>query len=88
MKPSTDGSSSAFVSHPAPELAFLDALNAAGLDYVGPIIADGVLHRFKVNGDHNPNSSTRSTWTALLRGISAVSSAASRKTGVRSRATR
>ena len=36
--------------------AFLDAIQAAGLDYSGPIIADGVLHRIKVNGDRNPNS--------------------------------
>ena len=55
MKPSVDGSSFASVNH-APEIAFLDALNAAGLEFPGPIIADGVLHRFKVNGDRNPNS--------------------------------
>lgn len=55
MKLSTDSSSSASVFH-APETAFLDAMQAAGLDYAGPIIADGVLHRFKVNGDRNPNS--------------------------------
>ena len=39
-----------------PDIAFLDAMRAAGLDYAGPIIADGVLHRFKAHGDRNPNS--------------------------------
>ena len=38
------------------ESAFLSAITAAGLDYQGPIIADGALHRFKANGDPNPNS--------------------------------
>ena len=54
MKPSVDGSSFTSKNH-APEAAFLDALNAAGLDYSGPIIADSALHRFKVKGDRNPN---------------------------------
>lgn len=35
---------------------FQSEMTAAGLDYQGPIIADGALHRFKVNGDHGPNS--------------------------------
>lgn len=55
MKPSSDSSSSTSVFH-SPESAFLDAMRAAGLDYSGPIIADGVLHRFKVNGDLTENS--------------------------------
>ena len=38
------------------ETDFRAALNAAGLEYSGPIIADGVLHRFKADGDRNPNS--------------------------------
>ena len=54
MKPSADGSSPASEIHA--ESAFLDAMRAAGLDYAGPIIADGALHRIKVNGDRNPNS--------------------------------
>lgn len=35
---------------------FRQAFQPTGLDYVGDIIADGHLHRIKVNGDHNPNS--------------------------------
>lgn len=46
----------AAVSAVSPEVSFLEAINAAGLDYSGPIIADGVLHRFKANGDRTPNS--------------------------------
>ena len=42
------------------ESAFLDKIRAAGLDYAGDIIADGRLHRIKVNGDRNPN-----TWYVL-----------------------
>ena len=38
-----------------PEAAFLDAMRAAGLDYQGAVIPDGLLHRFKVNGETNPN---------------------------------
>lgn len=38
------------------ENAFLDAMQAAGLDYTGPVIADGILHRIKINGDKAPNS--------------------------------
>ena len=38
------------------EQEFLTAMQAAGLDYNGPIIADDQLHRVKINGDHNPNS--------------------------------
>jgi len=36
--------------------AFLDAMRAAGLDYTGDIVADGALHRVKVNGDRNSNT--------------------------------
>lgn len=39
-----------------PESSFRAAMAAAGLDYPGELIADGELHRIKVNGDHNPNS--------------------------------
>jgi len=39
----------------APE-HFRGALRAAGLDYAGPIMADGKLHRFRVEGDHNRNA--------------------------------
>ncbi len=35
---------------------FRQAVQAAGLDYPGEIIADGNLHRIKVNGDRSPNS--------------------------------
>ncbi len=35
---------------------FRDAMTAAGLAFDGEIIADGALHRAKVNGDRNPNS--------------------------------
>ena len=38
-----------------PEVAFLDAMRAAGLDCQDPIIGDGKLHRFKINGEANPN---------------------------------
>ncbi|HRZ07461.1 MAG TPA: phage/plasmid primase, P4 family [Candidatus Competibacteraceae bacterium] len=38
------------------ESAFLDAIRAAGLDYVGPILADAGIKRFKANGDRAPNS--------------------------------
>ena len=67
MKPSADGSSPASEIHA--ESAFLDAMRAAGLDYAGPIIADGALHRIKVNGDRNPNS----FYTLHLDGIAAGS---------------
>ena len=40
----------------APEVAFADAMHAAGLDYHGSIISDGRLHRIKVNGDRQQNS--------------------------------
>ena len=52
MKSSVDDSSSAFVS----ESAFLSAINAAGLEFQGPIIADGAIHRFKANSDRSKNS--------------------------------
>lgn len=35
---------------------FRAAMRAAGLDYAGPIISDGKLHRFKAEGDHDRNS--------------------------------
>ena len=38
------------------ENKFHDAMRAAGLDYDGPIIADGQRHRIKVNGDRKPDS--------------------------------
>ena len=38
------------------ESAFITAMAAAGLEYHGEIVADGQLHRIKVNGDHNPNA--------------------------------
>ena len=66
MKLSFDSSSFTPVFE-SPEIAFLDAMRAAGLDYSGPIIADGALHRFKVNGDKAENS-----WYVLhLDGIAA-----------------
>ncbi len=55
MKSSFDDSSSAPVFH-SHETAFRSAMQSAGLDYAGDIIADGALHRIKVNGDRNPNS--------------------------------
>jgi putative DNA primase/helicase len=36
--------------------AFRAALRAAGLDYAGPLAADGRLHRFKCQGDRERNS--------------------------------
>ncbi len=39
-----------------PAESFRAALLAAGLDYSGPIIADGRLHRFKAAGDRDRNS--------------------------------
>ena len=38
------------------ESAFVAAINAAGLEFTGPIVADGGLQRFKVNGDKAKNS--------------------------------
>ena len=66
MKSSFDDSSSTSVNH-SPEIAFLDAMRSAGLDYSGPIVADGVLHKIKVNGDHKENS----FYTLHLDGIAA-----------------
>ena len=34
---------------------FRRALDCAGLDYAGPIVPDGLLHRFKAEGDHDRN---------------------------------
>ncbi|HPE73250.1 MAG TPA: hypothetical protein PK018_13970, partial [Candidatus Competibacter sp.] len=36
--------------------SFRSAMLAAGLDYAGKIIADGTLHRIKINGDKATNS--------------------------------
>ncbi len=38
------------------EEAFRVALQSHGLDYDGPILADGKLHRIRANGDPEPNS--------------------------------
>ena len=54
MKSIHDSGVNTAVCHP--EIDFLSAINAAGLKFQGPIIADGVLHRFKGDGDRNPNS--------------------------------
>lgn len=54
MKSVADSGVNAPACHP--ETAFLSAMNAAGLEFQGAIIADGTLHRVKVNGDRNPNS--------------------------------
>ena len=63
-----DNSSSTSVN-PAPEIAFLDAINDAGLEFPGPIIADGRLHTFKANGEKQPKG-----WYVLhLDGIAAGS---------------
>jgi len=43
--------------------AFRAAMRAAGLDYTGPITADGKLHRFKAEGD-----SARNSWLVLHAG--------------------
>ena len=43
--------------------SFRAALRAAGLDYVGPITADGHLHRFKAEGD-----AARNSWYVLHAG--------------------
>ena len=40
-----------------------DAMRHAGLEYAGPIISDGRLHRFKADGDHARNS-----WYVLYKG--------------------
>src|SRR5690349_6285437 len=34
---------------------FRSAMRASGLEYTGPIVADGQLHRFKAEGDHSRN---------------------------------
>lgn len=39
-----------------PTETFRGAMKDTGLDYGGPIAADGSLHRFKAEGDHNANS--------------------------------
>ncbi len=36
--------------------SFRSALRAAGLDYAGPVLADGKLHRFRAGEDREPNS--------------------------------
>ena len=38
------------------EQEFIDAIRSAGLEPPPNIIADGVIHRFRSNGDDNPNS--------------------------------
>ena len=47
-----------------------EAMHRAGLDYAGPIIADGRLHRFKADGDHNRNS-----WFVLFPGNTTIPAA-------------
>ena len=37
------------------EADFRQAMSAAGLVFAGEIVADGVLHRFKADGDHAPD---------------------------------
>ena len=54
MKSIHDSGVNTAVCHP--KIDFLSAMNTAGLKFQGPIIADGVLHRFKANDDRNPNS--------------------------------
>lgn len=46
---------------------FRPAMRAEGLDYAGPIQADGRLHRFKSEGDHDRNS-----WYVLHDGTPAA----------------
>ena len=49
------------------ESSFLTAINAAGLEFPGPVIADGAIHPFKVNGDK-----AKKSWYVLhLDGIPA-----------------
>src|SRR5438093_971487 len=42
---------------------FRHAMRQAGLDYAGPILADGRLHHFKAEGDK-----TRNSWYVLYAG--------------------
>src|SRR4051812_40485624 len=35
---------------------FRIAMGSVGLHFDGPVVADGKIHRFKVHGDHSPNS--------------------------------
>lgn len=63
-----------------PEEAFRKALAEHGIDFSGPIHADGELHRFHVGGD---KSGTRNGWYVLHNdGTSAGGAAGSWKTGV------
>ena len=38
------------------EASFRQCMRDAGLEFAGEIVADGVLHRFKADGEHNPDS--------------------------------
>ena len=68
MNSKTEFNSAASDFH-AHEESFRAAMAAAGLDYQGPIIADGALHRCKVNGDKALNS----FYTLHVDGIAAGS---------------
>lgn len=50
-----------------PTESFRVAMRNAGLDYAGPIVSDGRLHRFKAAGDHARNS-----WYVLHDGTPAA----------------
>ena len=45
-----------YASHSQFQDSFRVAMHAAGLDYAGPVHADGKLHRFKADGDKARNS--------------------------------
>ena len=47
---------SSYLSPDQMQDSFRTAMRAAGLDYAGPITADGALHRFKAEGDKDRNS--------------------------------
>jgi putative DNA primase/helicase len=58
--------------------AFRRALLGAGLAFSGPILADGKLHRFKVEDDHQPNS-----WFVLFCGPPAAGAFGCWKRGIK-----
>jgi phage/plasmid primase-like uncharacterized protein len=57
---------------------FHAAMRAAGLDFDGPLLADGKLHRIKVEGDHERNS-----WYVLHDGSPAAGAFGCWKRGIK-----
>lgn len=57
---------------------FRAAMHAAGIDYTGPIVADGKIHRFKAGDDHARNS-----WYVLHDGTPAAGAFGCWKRGIK-----